>query len=528
MTGPNLGHQPDLFVTRVLRHAAERPDRRAVVCDGVAMSYGVLVDRAGRVAQRLHDLGFVPGGARRVGLLAANGLDVAVVVVASHLLGVAVVPVPTVITAEAQAGMLTDANVALLFFDPDHREAAHAAVGLMAAAEPVTLVPIGAEAGHPDTSALAGWSAAKPLASPAASDRAWTSDIIYSSGTTGVPKGIVQSYQVRAAACASLARLGVGADSHILQTVGLYSNFGIGALYLTLWCGGTLLIMRKFSGPAAVATLAEWPIDMTWVAPATLIRTIESPGFDAAVAGRSCTKLCAGAPLGVDHKRRVLATWPGRLLDLYGQTETGTLSILEARSAPDDKLGSVGPLIPNVLVKILDDEGRVLPPDTEGEIAGHSATMMTGYHGRADADLAAAWCDDAGRPYIRTGDIGKLDADGFLWICDRKKDMIISGGYNVFPADIERTLQGHPAVLEVAVVGFPSTRWGESPVAFVTLRDGATADEEALREWANSRVAKIQRVARVRVLAGLPAGTMGKILKRELRTRFAEAIGTLP
>jgi acyl-CoA synthetase (AMP-forming)/AMP-acid ligase II len=184
-------------------------------------------------------------------------------------------------------------------------------------------------------------------------------------------------------------------------------------------------------------------------------------------------------------------------------------------------------VLPSAMVKILSDEGEELPPDAEGEIAGHSTTLMSTYHGRADAAAAATWHDASGRRFIRTGDVGRLDADGYLWLCDRKKDLIISGGYNIYPADIERAFQGHPEVLEVAVVGFPSAKWGETPVAFVTLREGSTATEAELRDWVNSRVARIQRVAEVRLLDALPSGTMGKILKRELRREFADTIGTL-
>jgi acyl-CoA synthetase (AMP-forming)/AMP-acid ligase II len=276
-----------------------------------------------------------------------------------------------------------------------------------------------------------------------------------------------------------------------------------------------------------VDLLSREPIDLAWFAPATLVRTMETPGFEAAVGTRPALKLVAGAPLGVAHKQRVLATWPGPFFDLYGQTETGTLTLLAAHAAPESKLGSVGTVIPSASVKILDDDGRPLPPDAIGEIAGHSATLMTGYHGRAAAS-ASYWEDEAGRRYIRTGDVGRLDPDGYLWLADRKKDMIISGGYNVYPADIERVLQDHPAVFEAAVVGCPSTKWGETPVAFVTLKPDAAIDADMLREWVNGRVARIQRVAAVRILDGLPQGTMGKFLKRELRERCAAELGTLP
>ncbi|MEO8450991.1 MAG: class I adenylate-forming enzyme family protein [Gemmatimonadota bacterium] len=516
------------FASRVLSHAGSFPDQRAVVCDHETLSYGALVLRARRGAERLRAFGLEPGGTHRVGIIASNGLDFVVVVVACQVLGVTVVPLPGLITPDALARMIDDAGVTIVFHDADHAEKASAAVGLGRDPGTIALVAMGGRTATDGSTALDRWLATDPLVTSIDIDPQWTSDLIYSSGTTGVPKGIVQSYRGRSAQNASLASIGVTAGSHLLQTVGLYSNFGMSSLYLTLWCGGTLFIMHKFSAAASVSTLATEPIDNAWFAPATLVRTLETPGFEESVRNRRCTKLCAGAPLGATTKEQVLAIWPGAFFDLYGQTETGTLTLLAAHAAPASKLGSVGTLLSTVSVRIIDDAGHVLPPDTEGEIAGHSTTLMSSYHARRDADAAALWTDELGRRYVRTGDIGRLDADGYLWLSDRKKDMIISGGFNIYPADIERVLQGHPAVLEVAVVGCASARWGETPVAFVSLRLEVTADEETLREWVNSRVARIQRVAAVRILASLPSGTMGKILKRELRDRYANALGTLP
>ena len=355
----------------------------------------------------------------------------------------------------------------------------------------------------------------------------WTSDFIYSSGTTGTPKGIVQSYGARSAYCISLASIGVTPQFEFLLTTGLYSNFGMAALLLTLWWGGTFFIERKFSAAATVRLLERERIDMAWFAPATLVRTMEALGPDSSARGKSFVKLCAGAPLSSVQKKEVLATWNGPFWDLYGQTETGTLTLLALHSAPEGKFGSVGRALPSVVLRIIDDAGNEIPDGEEGEIAGHSTTLMTGYHGQA-ANATTLWKDGSGRPYIRTGDIGKIDAEGYLWLCDRKKDMIKSGGSNVYPADIERTLQDNPAVLEVAVVGFESVRWGESPVAFLTLRNGANVTEEELKAWVNSRVGSIQRVAAVMILTELPSGSMGKILKRQLRLTYANAVGPLP
>ena len=517
------------FADRVVAHAASHSGKRALVCDGLALDYRDLVLRARRCAAGLKRQGLKAAGEGRVAIVSANSLDFVVAVTACQFLGVAVVPLPGMITADALARMIEDANVSLIFSDTGHRAKIESAVQQLERAESPLIVGIGASPNSPaGTTSLDAWLPdddvdfdLQKLAPE------WASDLIYSSGTTGIPKGIVQSYGGRTAQNVSLTSLGAGPDMHFMHTVSLYSNFGMAGLYLTLWHGATFFMMSKFSGAMAVDTLAGEPIDMAWFAPATLVRTMEVPGFREAVAGRVCTKLCAGAPLSVEQKRAVLATWSGPFFDLYGQTETGTLTLLPMHAVPESKLGSVGAILPTVQVRIIDDDGNVLPPDTEGEIAGHSTTLMSGYHAREEANAKAYWHDEIGRRYIRTGDVGKVDSDGFLWLCDRKKDMIISGGYNIYPADIERILVGHSAVFEAAVVGYPSKKWGETPVAFVTLRD-PSADETKLKDWVNSRVSPVQRVAAIKVLNELPSGTMGKILKRELRDRYAAEFVTLP
>jgi long-chain acyl-CoA synthetase len=147
--------------------------------------------------------------------------------------------------------------------------------------------------------------------------------------------------------------------------------------------------------------------------------------------------------------------------------------------------------------------------------------MMNGYHGRPDATAAAEWHDAAGTRFIRTGDLGRFDADGFLTIVGRKKDVIISGGFNIYPVDLEAALTAHAAVAEAAVVGVPSARWGETPVAFVVLAPGHAVEPEALRAFANARLGSTQRIAEVVVAAALPRSSIGKVLKRELRETYA-------
>jgi acyl-CoA synthetase (AMP-forming)/AMP-acid ligase II len=238
-------------------------------------------------------------------------------------------------------------------------------------------------------------------------------------------------------------------------------------------------------------------------------------------------KLCTSAPFAPALKTDILARWPGGLVEVYGMTEGGGTTILAAHQFPH-KVHTVGLPAPGHDIRLIDDAGREVGPGEAGEIVGHSPGMMSGYHKRPDLTAQAEWFDVDGRRFIRTGDNGRFDADGFLVLLDRKKDMIISGGFNIYPSDLESVLRDHPAIAEAAVVGVPSQRWGETPVAFVVARPGETTTAATLLAWANERVGKTQRLARVELVPGLPRSAIGKVLKRELREDFLAASGPVP
>ena len=208
--------------------------------------------------------------------------------------------------------------------------------------------------------------------------------------------------------------------------------------------------------------------------------------------------------------------WPGRLVDSYGLTEGGGTCMLDCTAHPD-KLHTVGKPAPGHEVRLIDEQGNEVPPGGSGEVVGHSPGIMTGYHNQPQRTREAEWHDASGKRFIRTGDIGRFDEDGFLVLVDRKKDMIISGGFNISPSDLEAVIAQHPAVAEVSVVGVPSERWGETPVAFVVLREEFSA--EVLMDWCNGRLGKTQRLAAVQIVEALPRSGIGKVLKRELRGR---------
>jgi acyl-CoA synthetase (AMP-forming)/AMP-acid ligase II len=280
-----------------------------------------------------------------------------------------------------------------------------------------------------------------------------------------------------------------------------------------------VILMAKFDAAGYLALAQRHRVTHTMLVPVQYQRIMVAPQFDAFDLSSFRVKFCTSAPFSAALKADVLARWPGGLVEFYGMTEGGGTCILEAHQYPD-KLHTVGRPAEGHDIRLIDDAGREVAPGEAGEVVGHSPGMMTGYHGQPDKTREAEWFAPDGKRFIRTGDIGRFDADGFLTLFDRKKDMIISGGFNIYPSDLEAELRKHPAVAEAAVVGVPSQQWGETPVAFVVRRAGETTPAATLREWLNTRVGRTQRLADLVCVDELPRSAIGKVLKRELRDRY--------
>jgi acyl-CoA synthetase (AMP-forming)/AMP-acid ligase II len=204
----------------------------------------------------------------------------------------------------------------------------------------------------------------------------------------------------------------------------------------------------------------------------------------------------------------------------YGMTEGGAATMLAAHQFPM-KLHTVGRPMPGNEIRLIDEAGREVDSGAAGEVVGRSDMMMTEYHNLPEKTREAEWRDAEGQRFIRTGDIGRFDEDGFLILLDRSKDVIISGGFNIYPSDVETELMRHESVIEAAVVGVGSERWGETPVAFVVLREGSATDAPSLKDWVNARLGKTQRLSDLAIVDALPRSPIGKLLKRELRDLYA-------
>jgi acyl-CoA synthetase (AMP-forming)/AMP-acid ligase II len=248
-------------------------------------------------------------------------------------------------------------------------------------------------------------------------------------------------------------------------------------------------------------------------------RILQSPRF--ATTDRASLRMLfsTSAPLSADAKRRILDETGADLVEIYGLTEGGPVTILDARANPG-KLASVGKPAPGYDVRVVDDGGRDVAPGNAGEVIGRSPNMMSGYLNRPEETQAMLFRHADGALFFRTGDLGRFDDDGFLYLLDRKKDVIISGGFNVYATDLESVLAKHPDVADVAVIGVPSERWGETPVALVVRKPGGAASADELRVYCNERVGKAQRLADVELRDALPRSAIGKVLKRELREPY--------
>ncbi|MGH9907441.1 MAG: class I adenylate-forming enzyme family protein, partial [Pyrinomonadaceae bacterium] len=344
-------------------------------------------------------------------------------------------------------------------------------------------------------------------------------NLIYSSGTTGTPKGIAHTHYARQQSAYILAiEFRFDLNSIAVVTTPLFANGTWIMMLPSLTIGSTMVIMRQFNPNEFLTMVERERCTHTFMVPTQYIVTMEVPDFDRFDLSSLKVLLSAGAPLRADTKTRLLQRFGSGGFELYGLTE-GIATTLKPEEM-EGKLSSVGTTVFGGDIRIIDDAGNEVPRGDAGEIIGYSSALMSGYYKKPEETAAAVWKDEAGRTYLRTGDIGKLDEDGFLYILDRKKDMILSGGVNVFPKDIEETLAHHPEVADVAVIGIPHEKWGETPVAVVIKRPGSALTADELTGWANERLAKYQRISSVEFRDELPRNALGKVLKKELREPY--------
>ncbi|MEL6709564.1 MAG: class I adenylate-forming enzyme family protein [Pseudomonadota bacterium] len=487
--------------------ARAQPDAIALVDDHKDIAWAELIGLVERLAARLIETGLEPG--QSVAILGTSRVEYALVFLAAVRAGGVAAPLTTSASPEQLEGMAKDSGARHLFIDA--AKASELGPEFMA---DLIRVPL---------EEIEGWMAPPGSRAPSVTpDPKAPFNIIYSSGTTGIPKGIVHSHQMRWRQFGSTALSYLTAELPVrsLASTPLYSNTTMVAFLAPLLAGGTVRIMGKFDCARWLEHASSDQTTVTMLVPVQYQRLMDFPDFDDFDLSAMTLKYCTSAPFSAELKRQVLDRMPGGLIEIYSMTEGGVVCLLACHEFPD-KLHTVGRPAPGSEMKVLDDDDSEVVSGTTGNLIGRSQTMMSGYKNRPDKTNEAQFVDAEGGVWMRMGDIGRVDEDGFVELVGRAKDMIISGGFNIYPSDLEAELEREAGVVEAAVVGVPSRQWGETPVGFVVLGEGGDCD--AVLGAVNARLGKTQRLSALYPIEEMPRSHIGKLLKTELRER-AEAL----
>jgi acyl-CoA synthetase (AMP-forming)/AMP-acid ligase II len=492
------------FSEIISKHALARPEHVCFAAAGADITWRALHTSTAAIDETLR--GTAPM-ATRVALFIASPRDFLFAFFGVIRSGMAVVPLPTDLTQESLDNIVRDCKPDVILAD----DAGLKACAKLAYQAPVLLST--QDLARPNPGPPSRTREAAPVAEL---HRPMT--IVYSSGSTSEPKGIVHTYFAKWAAATRLAReFAYTEKSRSLVTSPLYSASALSPILAVALAGGTSIVTTKRdTGSLMQALRRERPTSLG-LTPAQLAMLLDEPDFSPSLFESCTTVQSGGATLGAALRKRLFDLLPHKFVEGYGSTETEFVSRLPLRAAPD-KRGSVGLPLAEVEFRILGTDAQPVPPGQSGEVAVASTANMLGYLGKADDRHTAFWVEnDSGKEFLRTGDLGRIDPDGYLWLHGRRKDVIITGGTNIFPTDLESVLLVHPAVQSAAVVGVPHRVLGETPVAFVVLRDAEGAPSEArICQWANARLSTKQNLYRVWIVDDIPRNPAGKPSRRQL------------
>jgi fatty-acyl-CoA synthase len=507
-------HEPARYTDLVLAALRRFPSRVAFRQDGRDLTYAQVADRLARWVTVLVGRGFRPG--QGIGLLSANRPEVWLGQTAAPLAGGRYTALHPLGSLDDHRYACDEAELRFLFVDPAYAERAAALAERCPSVEAVfTFGP--ADLGQ-DITALAGAATPAPLGGGphGPDDVAW---LLYTGGTTGVPKAAMLPERALAQLVSSVL-IGWDLPREMRYLACAPISHAAGMLITpTLLSGGTVVLHHSFDPGRWLGAVSAERITVSLLVPTMIYALLDHPEMDRADLSSLETIMYGASPISPTRLAEGIRRIGRVFCQLYGQTECAGIatSLWRHQHAIDDpvRLGSCGMPMPGARVEVLDDDGHPVPPGTPGEISVQGASVMLGYW--KQPDLTTAALRDG---WLRTGDMATRDEQGFLYIVDRKKDMIVSGGFNVFPREIEDVLAAHPAVSSVAVIGVPDDRWGEAVKALVVPRPGARLDAAELIALVRDRKGPVCAPKSVELIEALPLTPVGKADKKVLRARY--------
>lgn len=501
------------------------PDQEILVAGPARFTYGEMQERVRRLANALRARGVGRGSS--VAVLATNSNHYLECYYATASAGATFVPLNYRAKTNELAFMIGRAEPRVLFFSERYREL----LDRLSPELPRDMERIGFEAGSPSIEDLV--ASGGTDGEDAEVEETDTSVLMYTSGTTSLPKGVMLTFGHFTTYVVGTVEMADGEPRGVqLLCVPLYHIAGATNIMTSIWAGRKLVLLPQFEAGEWIDAVSREGVTHAFVVPTMLKQILDHPSFSREKMASLRNVSYGGAPMPFPVIRRALEAFPSScgFVNAFGQTETtSTLTVLgpeDHRLSGDPvadepllrRLHSIGRPLPDVEVEVRDDAGRALPPGEVGEIMVRTPRIMKGYAGSVDG---GAQLEPDG--FLHTRDLGYLDEDGYVFLVGRKDDMIIRGGENIAPAEVEATIQSHPAVDEVAVFGVPSVEWGQVIAAAVVLRPGGIATADEIVEHCRSRLSSFKKPEIVRIVPELPRNPLGKILRKDLRDAFSES-----
>jgi fatty-acyl-CoA synthase len=501
----------------VMYHAASHPDKEALVEYGERgvrrLTWGELDATINRIAQALSARGVKGGG--RVALMLPNGIEYLIAQQALARLGATAVQIGYRLKPAEIAYILGNAEPVATIVHAEYAPAMREAREQAKAKGPILVVGGNGSLSTDEVD----WDRAMASASPEMPAKSQGGDgggvIVYTSGTTGKPKGANRAWKKTGfeSVADMIVQVGIRADDRHLVVCPLYHSAAPAFVAIMMSLGATVVLMNHFDPEKSLDIIEKERITCTLMVPTMLIRQANLPAETIKKYDTSSLRwvMSGAAPLTTEAARRWMDAFGPKLWNFYGATETGLVTL----AGPHDHVsrpGTIGKRLRGNQIRLLDDTGHEVPEGGIGELYARNSTMISGYHNNDEAT------NDAQKEgFFSVGDMGRIDGDGYYFLESRKHDMVISGGVNIYPREIEDHLNTHPAVLEAAVIGVPDPEWGETLRAFIVLRGSQQVAEQELIDFCRTGLADYKRPRKVTFLAELPRNPTGKILKRELR-----------